>query len=60
MNEAQKKSPAVREVSKVDLAHKTFDGEKADMYINTNQLGKTFMVTVHGADGRAKLIAVHL
>lgn len=56
-----KKAATVNEVTSVDLVKNTFDGHKADLYINTNQLGgRHFLVTVHGNDGRPKLIAIHL
>lgn len=55
------KTPTIREVEKADIVKNTFDGHKADLYINTNTLGgKHFLVTVHGEDGRPKLIAIHL
>ncbi|MDB5935528.1 MAG: hypothetical protein JWQ01_2872 [Massilia sp.] len=59
--ENQKRAATVQEVTSVDVAKNTFDGHKADLYINTNQLGgKHFLVTVQGNDGRPKLIAIHL
>lgn len=59
MSETQKAT--VQEVSKIDLAKNTFDGHKADLYINTNTLGgKHFLVKIQGDDGRPKLIAIHL
>jgi hypothetical protein len=38
-----------------------FDGQKADVYINTNQLGGNhFLVRVTDPGGAPKLIAIHL
>jgi len=51
----------VNEVKSVDLNKNTFDGQKADLYINTNQLGgKHFLVRVTNAQGKPTLIAIHL
>lgn len=51
----------VHEVKSVDVGNNTFDGKKADLYINTNTLGgKHFLVSVHRPDGRPTLIAIHL
>ena len=51
----------VHEVKTVDLGKNTFDGHKADLYINTNQLGgKHFLVKVTNAQGKPTLIAIHL
>ncbi|MFC3580890.1 hypothetical protein [Sphingomonas hylomeconis] len=53
--------PTVHEVKEINLAHNTFDGKKADLYINTGTLGgKHFLFTVEKADGRPTLIAIHL
>ncbi|MGB7196626.1 MAG: hypothetical protein WBD81_24495 [Collimonas pratensis] len=61
MSDTHKNGATVHEVKSVDLAKNTFDGHKADLYINTNQLGgKHFLVTVVGGDNRPKLIAIHL
>jgi hypothetical protein len=61
MSETQKQAATVREVATVDVAKNTFDGQKADLYINTGQLGgKHFLVSIQGQDGRPKLIAIHL
>jgi hypothetical protein len=51
----------VHEVKSVNLEKNTFDGHKADLYINTNTLGgKHFLVTVKSASGKPTLIAIHL
>jgi hypothetical protein len=51
----------VQPVKKANVAKNTFDGKKADLYINTGKLdGKHFLVTVNQAIGRPVLIAVHL
>jgi hypothetical protein len=61
MSSVQKQAATVHEVASVDLVKNTFDGKKADLYINTGQLGgKHFLVTVQGQDGQPKLIAIHL
>jgi len=50
-----------KEVKHADLATNTFDGEKADLFINTGKLGgKTFLVKIQQAEGKPVLIAVHL
>jgi len=55
------KDPTVHEVQAADIARNTFDGQKADLFINTGKLGgKTFLVKVTKADGQPMLIAVHL
>ena len=52
---------SVEPVRNVDLKKFTFDGKKADLYVNTNRLdGKHFLVTVADASGRPTLIAIHL
>ena len=51
----------VHEVKTVDLEKNTFDGHKADLYINTNKLdGKHFLVKVNTGSGKPTLIAIHL
>lgn len=50
----------VTEVKNADLAKNTFDGEKADLFVKTGQLGKEYLIRVTGTSGRATLIAVHL
>lgn len=51
----------VQEVKSVDVEKNTFDGQKADLYINTNRLGgKHFLVKVAGAGDKPTLIAIHL
>lgn len=56
-----KQTAMVKEVMSADVAKNTFDGQKADLYINTGQLGgKHFLVSIQGQDGRPKLIAIHL
>ncbi|MDF0488887.1 hypothetical protein PX554_12160 [Sphingomonas sp. H39-1-10] len=52
--------PTVHEVKDADPVHNTFDGKKADLYINTGKLGKNFLFTVEKADGHPTLIAIHL
>lgn len=58
----EKKGDAtVTEVRNADFAKNTFDGQKADLFINTGQLGgKQYLISVAGAAGRPILIAVHL
>lgn len=51
---------SVKEVKSMDRAANTFDGHKADLFINTGKLGRTFLVTLKGADGKPTLIAMHL
>lgn len=52
---------SVKEVKSIDRAANTFDGHKADLYINTGKLGgRHFMVTVKNAKGEPTLIAIHL
>ena len=51
----------VMEVKSVDVAKNTFDGQKADIYLNSGQLGgKHYLVRVMGAAGKPTLIAIHL
>lgn len=51
----------VTPVEKVDAAALTFDGQKADLYLNTGRLGgKHYLVSVEGEGGRPTLIAIHL
>lgn len=51
----------VTRVEKIDYAKNTFDGKKADLFINTGKFGgKHFLINVKGGDGRPTLIAVHL
>jgi hypothetical protein len=57
---AKPEHPEVHEVKHADAEKRVFDGQKADLYINTGTLGKTFLVKVTRADGRPALIAVHL
>jgi hypothetical protein len=55
------RAPSVKEVSKADQKTNTFDGVKADLFINTGTTGgKTFLVTIPRADGTPILIAMHL
>ncbi|WP_266156881.1 hypothetical protein [Dyella silvatica] len=55
------KEPTVHEVKTVDTAKNLFDGQKADLYINTNKLGgKHFLVKLQNAEGHPTLIAIHL
>jgi hypothetical protein len=56
----EKEVPTISEVKKIDRAKQKFDGKKADVYINTGQLGRTFLVKVTRADGTPALIAMHL
>ncbi|MGI8838879.1 MAG: hypothetical protein ACR2H4_19905 [Pyrinomonadaceae bacterium] len=52
---------SVEPIKEVDLKNFTFDGKKADLYINTNKLGgKHFLVRVADASGKPTLIAIHL
>lgn len=56
-----KLDPTAHEVKHADLATNTFDGQKADLFINTGKLGgKTFLIKVHQPNGTPVLIAVHL
>ena len=51
----------VQEVKSADPNKMIFDGHKADVYINTNQLGGNhFLVRVTTPSGQPKLIAIHL
>jgi hypothetical protein len=51
----------VTKVSEFDREKLMFDGTKADLYINTGQLGGNhFLVKVAKPDGTPLLIAVHL
>jgi|HubBroStandDraft_6_1064221.scaffolds.fasta_scaffold89875_2 hypothetical protein len=51
----------VQEVKSADPNKMIFDGQKADVYINTNQLGGNhFLVRVTDPGGAPKLIAIHL
>jgi hypothetical protein len=52
--------PTAHEVKVADRAKNIFDGEKADLFINTGKLGKTFLVKLQQADGKPLLIAMHL
>lgn len=55
------KKGSVEPVKEVDLKRFTFDGQKADLYINTNKLGgQHFLVKVADATGKPTLIAIHL
>ena len=55
------KEATITEVKTADFAKNTFDGQKADLFINTGQLGdKQYLIRVTGAGGRPTLIAVHL
>jgi hypothetical protein len=51
----------IKPIEKVDVDRMTFDGQKADLYINTGKLGgKHFLVQVADASGKPTLIAIHL
>ena len=50
----------VTEIKHHDPTKNTFDGQKADLFINTGKIGKQFLVKVTRADGQPMLIAVHL
>lgn len=51
----------VVQVKESDPVKNRFDGQKADLFINTGKLGnKVFLVKVAGAGGRPTLIAIHL
>ena len=50
----------VQEVKSVNADQTTFDGQKADVYLNTGQLGRHFLVRVANASGKPTLIALHL
>jgi hypothetical protein len=55
------KGADVQEVRHADLEKNVFDGQKADLFINTGTLGgKKYLVKVTKADGLPVLIAVHL
>ncbi len=61
MSNLEKDDVTVTPVHKVDYAKNTFDGKKADLFINTGKFdGKHFLINVKGGDGRPTLIAVHL
>ena len=50
----------IHEVKAVNTKDVTFDGQKADVYLNTGQLGRHFLVRVTNASGKPTLIALHL
>lgn len=51
----------VTEVKKMDFATNIFDGQKADLFINTGRLeGKVFLVKVNTGGREPTLIAIHL
>jgi hypothetical protein len=61
MSTAAHETASVHEVKSADPAKNLFDGQKADLYINTNKFdGKHFLVKVKDAAGRPTLIAIHL
>lgn len=61
MSTSHAEGVSVTPVKNVDIARNMFDGQKADLFINTNKFdGKHFLINIKGADGRPTLIAVHL
>lgn len=55
------KEPSVQEVKSSDPTKNSFDGQKADLYINTGTLGgKHYLVKLQKPDGSPTLIAIHL
>lgn len=61
MSDSRKDEASVHEVKSADVARNTFDGHKADLYINSGRLGgKHFLVKVANAKGEPTLIAIHL
>lgn len=51
----------VKHVDHADAVKMTFDGRKADVYLNTGRLGgQHYLVNVVGANGQPTLIAIHL
>ena len=50
----------IHEVKQIDFKNNTFDGQKADLFINTGKLGRHFLVRVKGATGNTMLVAIHL
>ena len=55
------KEATVHEVKSSDPHKNSFDGQKADLYINTGTLGgKHYLVKLHKPDGTPTLIALHL
>jgi hypothetical protein len=51
----------VRAARENDFENMIFDGQKADLFINTGRLnGQVFLVQVQGADREPTLIAIHL
>jgi len=58
---AAEQEHTVHEVKSVNLEKNLFDGQKPDLYINTNQLGgKHFLVKLNTPAGKPTLIAIHL
>ena len=61
MSTASHPPATIHEVKTANPEKNTFDGQKADLYINTNTLGgKHFLVKVTKPDGQPTLIAIHL
>jgi hypothetical protein len=61
MSTAEHQVASVHEVKSSDVTKNIFDGQKADLYINTGTLGgKHFLVKVTNAEGKPTLIAIHL
>jgi hypothetical protein len=53
--------PDITRVKDANAQEMTFDGKKADLYLNTGRLGgQHYLVQVVGAEGRPTLIAIHL
>ena len=51
----------VSEVREMDFAANMFDGQKADLFINTGRLdGRVFLVKVNTGGREPTLIAIHL
>jgi hypothetical protein len=52
---------SIQEVKSSDPTKNSFDGQKADLYINTGTLGgKHYLVRLQKPDGTPTLIAIHL
>lgn len=53
--------PEVTAVGDIDYANNIFDGQKADIFINTGRFdGKVFLVRVDVGEREPTLIAIHL
>jgi hypothetical protein len=61
MATSEHENATIHEVKSINLEKNLFDGQPADLYINTNKLGgKHFLVKVNTPGGKPTLIAIHL